>query len=457
MSSPNINVETANVNKHIKLTTDRIEKTVESLSSGKSALNPGDELVNFNRANALGFERSRGLAQIQSVQSRLNWFRASLAYLSEIQNRLQTMSELAMQAKSGTKNSSEMTQMDAVFQESKEQISQIVDGQSGTLLPSGSFLNLPLFMGYDPNVRLGSDASLEDTGFVGLNLYTALETPGFDTLPVISNQNPNGNIVLTGTAQNTTANTTSVILDDTASSIPDIYEGKMITITDASGTQTATQRITNYNSITSTAILDNAIPFDIQGSSYSIDSGIINSTLVQQNQSEDLSFNSFIWGADNYRFDWLSQNDPAFVPLTQEERTFRDNALPPILNTDTTPRTAQEKLARRQANIFDPEFGNVKSAPNATRMVSQIDHAMNQISLLITRQDAKAENITQQGQFFQEASKFNLEGIDSFSAVNIAESSADLKELENMHQRILDVASRISSNFAKLTRLMTQR
>lgn len=539
-------VNTSGVTKSHQLTQERLRSAMEHLSSGTKLFRPGDEVVDFERVSVFDYDKIRELAQLQSIQARVSWFQTSVSYLTDIRDTLSHMSSLALAAKSsgGTREDKEVG--DATFQELKRHLIEVVDGFSGSRLPAGVFAEMPLFIGYDPNVEIGSQMSTIQDDFKGPCLYTAAATPGFETVPLLTDEEadaaasfPNVDDVIIGTVpsdtpssslevklavgssavddaynnkvititkdgamerrtimdydgatrvatlssavtipdlsdanyeidleevprqsicllgtvpSDTPSSTTQLKLGVEASAIDDVYVSKAITIVKDGVEENHT--IVDYDARTRIVTLDSAVTTiaSLADASYSIDSGVDNFALVSLNEDTSLKFANFVWGADNYRFDWLGSGDELFVSLTEEERIYRDaNGIP---NTNLVPQTYEEKMARRELNIFDVEFGNIATKENAARMFSQVNNAVEQISLLITREDAKIANMNGQFAVYDRSADYYQQGIEELGNVDYADESLTLQELTNAHQRIMEVAARISDNYRKLTDLV---
>ncbi len=452
-----INADTAKLFSQYRVNTERIKKTVEQLATGNRINKPGDEVVNFERASFLSLDRSAEFAQMKTIQSRLNWYNVSTGYLSQINDILKTMSELSIHAKSGTATEGDYKYLDAVFQEFKEQISNIVDGQGGSKLPLGTFGDVPIFLDYSPGTAVGPHDLVEDPGVKSVNMYTGYNRDGFTNLPLLTmedleNTPPSVKPTLTGTA--TAGTTTTIVLEEDASHIHDVYVGTTITITGGTGAGQAAQ-IIDYDGITRVATLEATLPTALDNTSeYSIDSGKPNVAILAIGGISTVRFAEHIWGADNDRLDHLSKDIETFRALTEEERAFRSaNSIP---DTDLEPRTNAEKLMRRQLNIFDPEFGNIRNSKNADAMLGQLENAINQVSLAIAREDSKAEALKSQYNFFDTLRAQQHSDIENAKGVDFAQASVDFNQLTVAHGMIFEIAQRISENFSLLTDLVKQ-
>ena len=348
---------------------------------------------------------------------------------------------------------------------------------------------------------------------------------------------------------------TQLILDKSASSLSEAYQGLSIDIISADQTEGTTLTIPlnneetglGYNPITRTITFSNPTDFDLQGASYTIRSGITNSQIGVLPNTQASRFASYIWGADNGSAEWLNPTvntfidytgtnqsaetsftqikldnqaaidaeaytglkiyiesvdgeqfttlsippnttdgvgyDPQtrtltfaaplpfelagcsyningtvnrqqsiFTPLTKQEEIYRfENN---ISSSELEPQTYEEKVARQQLNIFNPEYGNLLNSENATRMYQQVNNAINQLSLLITRYESKSAVLNGNYKALQRMSDYNQEGMSALASVDFTQESIRLQDLNMAYQRIVDVAQRMNENFRKLTELV---
>ena len=181
-----------------------------------------------------------------------------------------------------------------------------------------------------------------------------------------------------------------VKLEVNSSAIDDVYKGKVVSFT--VGSHVEKRIIVSYDAKTRVVTLDSPLPFNkTDNISYVIDSGYVNKSLFNLGASSEVCFAEYIWGADNYRFDWLGIGPLQFSALTDEESLYRDTH--EISNDNNVVQTYAEKMERRRFNIFDPEFGNILTQDSAKMMFRQVNNAIDQISLLMTNQETKIKKI----------------------------------------------------------------
>lgn len=451
-----INAETANLFRRYRTTTDKIHDTVEQLSTGRRLVRPGDEVADFERSAILGVERIAEFAKMQAMQSRLSWYQTSVSYLEKIREVSSQMATLSMQAKSGTASVEDHLILDKEFQDLKTFLSKVIDGQGGSQLPKGVFGNIPLFLEFSPGVTISNIQEEESTSITAVSLYTAHQREGFPVLPLLSKNDLNVDGIpevtpkFTGTALSGTVST--ITLSEQASSIDNVFSGMQINIVGGTGSgQSAI--IETYDGSSRTATFREPLTVALDATSeFSIDSDLPNHSILSLGGVEEVRFAESVWGADNYRLDHLSENIATFKPLTQEETDFR--LANGIQDTDLDARTNEEKYQRRRLNIFDRDFGNLLTKDNASRMLAQINNAIDQISVFISREDAKAETLKSQYDFFTHMRQQKDLGIQNFSALDFAKSSVSLNDLTLAHDMIFEVATRLSENFSKLNDLV---
>jgi flagellin-like hook-associated protein FlgL len=434
----------------------KIQHTVEQLSTGKALLRPGDEVTNFERATSLEISQRTLSAKMQGIQSQLSWYQSSTEYLQEIREILTTMSEASMQAKSGTSSMQDHAILNEQFNVMKESLSSIIDGESGSNNPIGAFAEVPLFLSYTPGAApFGSTGEYTPSHDSAISLYTGHAQPGFPVLPFVTAEEANTALPQALPTFSSTAlsgSTASITLPGNASAIEDVYRGMTLEVTGGSGVgQTA--EIDTYDPRTGIATFTGTLATALDATSqFTITSSSPNYTIPALGNVTETRFAEHVWGADNNRLDYLSDNVMTFRALTEEEATYRQaNG---ISATDLDAYTYQEKLVRRQRNIFDPEYGNVANKDNASRMYSQISKAIDKIALFITREDAKAETLKSRYTMFSAVQAQEVLGIEQLRDVDIAEAAVTFNDLNVAHGLIFEVAARIDSNLQRLTAMV---
>lgn len=448
--SQHIEANTARVFKKYEHASLKIKRAVEQLSSGKSIIRPGDERVFYERAAKLDLERATENAKMYSIQSQLAWFEASTSSLKQIEEVIAKMSKLSMNARSGYTSNEDRQILDIEFQNYKEQLSFLIDGGSGQKLSAASFGTTPMFLGYTPQSL--DHSRWKDEIFVenSLNLYTAHQTPGFYELPLLDQGQESTNASYQATALG--GSLQSLTLPDTAPFIDDVYVGMSISIDSGTGSgQSAV--IASYDAQNRVVTFESpmAIAPDAS-SSFSIQSKHLNKELYKIAGMESLSFASHIWGADNDRFEHLDGEALTFRALSEEEVLYRQANS--IADTDLIPRTNQEKILRRQLNIFDPEYGSLKDPAASEKMFTQLRNASEQISLLITREDAKAQSVRSQYDHYERKKQEQSLGIQNFSEVDFTKTASDYEKLKQAHNLVLEIVARIHENFQRFNELV---
>lgn len=438
--------DNASLYKNYRVANERMRENMTQLSTGKRITRPGDDSVGFDQVSSLNLDKSSGQAQLQALQSRTSWFQASTAYLTSIRELLTSMSENTIRAASAGTSTQDLAVLDGSFQEYKQEIAAIIDGNGGTTGPKGVFNGVPLFTGFLPDAQVGSDVPAGKLGQAVPSLYTGYGRDGFDTLPL----HTGGAAPVpshTATAQAGTA--TTITLGDGAAAIDDVYNGLSITITAGTGIgQTAT--ITDYNSNTRIATLSAPLTTPPDATSvYQIDAQEPNNTVVASGTVTEMRIASWLWGADNSR--GIDERH-LFVSVTPEETAYRTaNSIP---DTDLEAKTYEERLARRMHNIFDSEYGTLENEGNIFRMQRQIEHAITQITQLVTDHGARAENMVSQQALFQKQQEAQELGIETFESVDPYKTAGLLSTVSVDPARIIELAARMTENLGKLNDLV---
>lgn len=444
-----VNSDTANLLSIYQSNLTKINKTVEQLSTGVRLVQPGDNVSGFEHATTLDIDRSSKMSKMQAIQSRLNWYEVGIGYMQEIRDLLSEMSQLAIHGSSGTASEEDSHLLDVEFQELKGRIASIVDGQGGANLPLGSFGSIPQFLGYSPTLSLATRDEIPNTTVSPANFFTAHASPGFSELPFISDGETNSQgdpeitPKFTGTAD--AGSVSSITLPNTAAYIDDVYNGMTLTITGGTGSGQSAE-IVSYNKGTRVAQFKSPLTTALDNTSiFSIDSGKPNHAIFDIDGVTSSRFAEHVWGADNYRLDHLVSNATTFKALTQAEASYRTaNSIP---DTDLNPRTDGEKLLRRQLNIFDPEFGGVANKENSKRMLQQLERAIDQVSVFISREDSKASSLKKTYTFYQTLNEQQELGIQNVKGLKIAEATTTFNQLQVAHNMIFELAARISQNY----------
>jgi flagellin-like hook-associated protein FlgL len=254
-----------------------------------------------------------------------------------------------------------------------------------------------------------------------------------------------------GTAES--GSTTTLELPQEASVIEDAYKGMRVIIRSGSG---ARQEgiVESYSADNHTVTFQTPLTTAIDNTSeFIIVSDKKNRFLDDLASDGELKFASYVWGADNGRIARLNDDIETFVPVTQEEIDYRAaNSIP---DTDLDPQTDEEKKERRRLNIFDPEYGTIQTQQGAMRMLGQLENASNQLSLLLTRADAKVGNLSNQYNLLQENLLSQQEALDVIDRVDIAEAIVEMEELSLTQELILpQLMQRITETYKGLNRLL---
>lgn len=423
--------------KYEKLNKIGLSKTSTEVITGDKLNRPGDDPVPYSVAALLDLSASAERVYADNLQNNVSWYQTSLDFLGRIRSLLSDMSALAQRTSTSAIPQADREILNEQFQSLKREISYMVDGLGGKSTAASNFNTVPLFLGQTPLLQSDLNANIDKEAFESVNLYTGMNQQGFSEMPLLTVANSQQSPTLTGTADAGTA--TTLTLDVNASGIDGAYIDAALEITAGTGVgQTA--RIIDYDAFTRIATLDTtlAVPPDAT-SDYTITSPQPNTTLWGNTLTASVRFAENIWGADNNRVDRLTEASAIFRSLTPEEQAYRiANVIP---DTDLEPKTYAEKIARRELNIFDSEFGNLLVFENSKRMFSQINNAIEQVSQVATRQQSRLAHIQKQRLFNEALSQQHIDGIDSIKNMDPA--------------KVISVYQNLSVNAEYLTNLMS--
>ncbi len=443
----------------ILLKNQRLAGTVKAqaqqeLSTGLRVLTPGDDVTSFQRIQDYQFTSSTEMALMTAAQSRMSWYQSSQAFLQVIADVLSNMSAVAMRATGSDSSRSDVEALDQTFQQYKRQLSEVVDGMGGTSSVTGSFKGRPLFVGFSPPDEIGANVIIEDGGMEALNLFTGFGRAGFPEIPLTTEAGINATVpvavTLSGTAQAGSATTIQLAGDTTT--INDAFVGMEIRLTGGTGSgQSAT--ITGYDGTTRLATIFPALATAPDATTtYTITHRQTNSTLSGVATFDSVVFAEHVWGADADRSDRISSQIGTFRALTDQEREYRElNSIP---ETDLAAYTDAERLERRKLNIFDPEYGSLRTDSGARTMLKQVQAAYEKITQFMGNLDARAQKIQKSYESFNARSDRQMEGASLFSEADLTEAASRLQEAGLSADKMAALASRLQQNMSRLTDLV---
>ncbi len=449
-----ISPDTSFILKQGQLSSAKLERAMEQLSSGKKLLRPGDNTAAYAEVQALDFERSADEAKGLAAQTRLSWYQTSSLFLTQTVDVLSSMSELIVKARSNITGAQDIAVLDETFQGYKAHIAQIVDGQSGKAAPSATFHDKPLYVGFSPAVEIGTHVTTPLNGAQDVNLYTGFGVDGFAEIPLVDTgaTGPMA-ITLKGTADG--GNFDDIVLDRSASSQDNVYNGMTITITGGAGVGESAV-VANYDGSTRTATFVNATATQLNGSSeYTLTAGHKNNGLTTAEGFTSVRFAEEVWGSDNDRLERLTPGAGTFRAQTPEETAYRiANSIP---DTDMEAKTYEEKEARRKLNIFDSEYGNLRTEENANRMHTQVQNAITQITVFLQRHESRSATLVSQLEAFSGRSLAASEGAQKLGGADPFETAAKIKKLALEPEKLLNLAAKLQENLAKLSTLVQNK
>ncbi len=445
---------TSYILKQNQLAEQKLQRATDQLVTGKKLLRPGDDMAAYAEVQQLDFAQSTEQAQIQAAQMRLSWYQTSTMFLSQVVETLSSMSELAAQARGSLSSEQDILVLDEAFQGYKQQISSVVDGNAGQKTPTATFHDKPLFIGFSPSLEIGAHVSTALNGVQDVNLYTGYMRDGFDALNLVSTDATSAEaIALTGTALG--GNFDRITLDTAATSQEDAYKGMTIRITGGTGAgEVAT--IASYDAQTRTAYFTAPLATQLNATSqYSLESGYSNHGLNKVEGFTQIKVSDAVWGADNDRLESLTEGAAPFRALTEEERVYR--TANSISDTDLEAKTFEEKEARRKLNIFDAEYGNLKTAENRERMYGQVQNAIQQITVFLQRHDSRAATLNSQIETFQQRYLSQNEGAQAIGGADPFATAADYQRLSLEPEKLLSLAARLQENLGRINDLVQNK
>jgi flagellin-like hook-associated protein FlgL len=448
MSSP-IYSRLENIFTTLKNKEGKLEETLNKLSSGIKR--PWDDIADFEKAQSFSMEKAKQMGMMRSLQLRGSQAQSGIAFLQEIRSSLTEMSGLATKAISGIANAEDRILYDESFQEIKENLAFSIDGFSGTQIARASFAQNPLFLGNQIITDLSQDSGMENDNEDEINLYTAYSTPGFDTIRLRTQDQEQ--ITLQGEVSSVEQGESIFQLDEEASAIDQVYSGLFVTVTKSDQSASQRVKISDYDASQRTITLEEPLSFSIEvGDFYEVESGVYNTSAYEQQGHEELTFASFVWGADNNRSGELGTSGEKFIALTDTEKNYREQQ--GIPDTNLTAQTFNEKQARREKNIFDSEYGSLKTSSQAKTMFEQVNNAIEKISTLTARYGSQAKFLEMRYGFLQRNSNYNALGEEAFGGIDVAKETAIFSKQKSTIEGMYEVARMVSENYAKLTSLI---
>ncbi len=416
-----------------RLTLAGIENAYQQLGTGKRVIRPGDSVVDFEATAKLKTDAFHARAQLQSLQNRVSWFQSTSEQMDHLEEILNDMLRLARQSADPSNKQADREIFDVNFQESKKEISKLIDGESGREGALATMGSLPLLLGNFVPVELSDGPEATPLSAWSVNLFTNYAPPG--------EVNPD-----TLAAAATFSSQTHLQLPGSASSMENYYIGTQFEVTSGAGTGQVGV-ITAYDANTKIATFS----FLPQGESFEQLHGPgTDQSMVELNLEG--RFADEVWGANNMQARLPEDERGLFIPLTQAEIDARVEAGIPA--TNQTIQTSEERLARRQLNIFDPEYGGVATLEQATNMSQQVELAIEQISLFQTRVNSKLANLQKQISDQSSMQKWKEEGIGILEDANLGTVLTSVEELTVAHQKILELSLRLSEAYGKLNQLI---
>lgn len=139
--SINTNLGSLSVQRHLKVSTQSLNKTFERLASGLRVNSSADDAAGLSLASTMTAQIRGSNQASRNANDAISLLQVADAALGETSNALQRMRELAVQASNGTLTSTDRGDLDEEFQQLLSEIDRIATNTSfnGRVLLAGSF------------------------------------------------------------------------------------------------------------------------------------------------------------------------------------------------------------------------------------------------------------------------------------------------------------------------------
>ena len=192
----NTNLSSAMVQKNLSKSTLDLGKTMQRLSTGMRINSAGDDAAGLSLSEKLKSHIDSSEITKQNAQSGINMLQVAESDLSVIQNNLQRMRDLSIQASNGVYSTSERKFIDLEFQQRIKEIDRISNSSqfsdlfllNGTLGTAGSGLKLQIGTYATPVTTNTIDisAAFSTTNTIALGLSTSKVTTVATALSAIT-------------------------------------------------------------------------------------------------------------------------------------------------------------------------------------------------------------------------------------------------------------------------------
>lgn len=180
----NTNVSSILVQRSLKTSTSAIQSSLEKLSTGYRINKAADDAAGLTISESLKAQGRGSLVAAANAQTGINLLQTAEGDLAIIQDNLQRIRDLAVQAANGTNGSAERTAIQSEVQQRVTEINRLSDSSAfnGIKLLDGSSSELSLQIGANSNPSLNSTSITSGTNPLGkadvssLGMTTALST-----------------------------------------------------------------------------------------------------------------------------------------------------------------------------------------------------------------------------------------------------------------------------------------
>lgn len=180
----NTNVSSILVQRSLKTSTSAIQSSLEKLSTGYRINKAADDAAGLTISESLKAQGRGALVAAANAQTGINLLQTAEGDLAIIQDNLQRIRDLSVQAANGTNGSAERTAIQSEVQQRVTEINRLSDSSAfnGIKLLDGSSSELSLQIGANSNPSLNSISITSGTNPLGkadvssLGMTTALST-----------------------------------------------------------------------------------------------------------------------------------------------------------------------------------------------------------------------------------------------------------------------------------------
>jgi flagellin len=130
-----------------------MRSSMSRLSSGEKIQSAGDDPAGLAMSERLRAQARNSAAGAQNIENQISYIQTADSWLQKVHDILGRMSELAVAANDGTKDSTDMDNLQEEFEQMQKEVQRITDGSSTAAKYNGK----ALFQGEDRVIQVGPD------------------------------------------------------------------------------------------------------------------------------------------------------------------------------------------------------------------------------------------------------------------------------------------------------------